>query len=271
MEREFRVLSRLSRVYPLAPTPYLYCGDDSVLGAPFYVMERRYGIVCRKGPTPGLDPTTLRRLCEALIDNLARLHAIDPAAAGLGDLGRPEGYVERQVSGWTRRYLDAQTGEVPDVARVMAWLAANRPAESGTALIHNDYKFDNLLLDVDDGSRIVAVLDWEMATVGDPRADLGYLLSFWPEPGEQHPLIAQVSATPGFPSRAELVAEWERCTRREAGELTWFVALGLWKLAVLLEASYHRHLAGTTDDPFFATLGDGVPALLARAREVCGA
>src|SRR5262249_14132015 len=174
MGREYRVLSRLCEVYPLAPRPYAYCEDDSVLGAPFYVMERRRGVVIRRQLPPGLtlDPPTLRRLCESLIDGLAGLHGLDYQAAGLGDLGKPEGYAERQVSGWAKRYRAAQTEDVPAMEQVGRWLADNLPKESGAALIHNDYKFDNLLLDANDLARGIAVLDWEMATVGDPLMDL---------------------------------------------------------------------------------------------------
>src|SRR5206468_2501277 len=149
MGREYRVLSKLSAVYPPAPHPYVYCEDDSVLGAPFYVMERRHGLVLRKTLPKGLtlDPARVRALDVALIDNLATLHMLDYRAAGLGDLGKPEGYVNRQVSGWVNRYAAARTDDVPEVERVARWLTEHQPAESGAALIHNDYKFDNLLLD----------------------------------------------------------------------------------------------------------------------------
>ncbi|MDQ1600861.1 MAG: hypothetical protein QOD68_2335, partial [Actinomycetota bacterium] len=152
---------------------------------------------------------------------------------------------------------------------VRDWLVAHLPAEAAPAVVHGDAKLDNVVVGPGETPAVAAVLDWEMATVGDPRADLGYLLSFWPDPDAAHPLARLVTAGAGFPSRDELVATWEQGTGRTAGDLTWFVTLAIWKLAVLLEASYHRHLAGTTDDPFFATLADGVPALLAHARDTC--
>src|SRR5262249_18248979 len=153
----------LGQVYPPAPSPALYCEDESVLGAPFYLMERREGIILRRTTTGvgHLPRPTLRRLAESLVDHLARLHALDYAAAGLADVGKPQGYVERQVTGWTRRYLDARTEEMPELDRTAAWLAEQRPNESGAAMIHNDYKFDNLVLDPNDLTRIVGVLDWE--------------------------------------------------------------------------------------------------------------
>jgi aminoglycoside phosphotransferase (APT) family kinase protein len=162
--------------------------------------------------------------------------------------------------------------ELPDYDAVRDWLAAHLPEETAPSVVHGDAKLDNVVVDRQGGTALVAaVLDWEMATVGDPRADLGYLLSFWPEPGAQHPLTDLVTSAPGFPTRAELVATWESVTGRHAGDLSWFETLAIWKLAVLLEASYHRHLAGSTDDPFFATLEHGVPALLAHARATSGA
>src|SRR5439155_26326836 len=170
MGREYRVLSKLCTVFPAAPRPYLYCEDESVLGAPFYLMERRSGVVLRKTLPPGLaiDPPTARQLGLALIDNLARLHSLDYRQIGLGDLGKPDGYVSRQVSGWSNRYVQARTDDVPAMERVARWLGEHLPPESAASLIHNDYKYDNLVLDPADLTRVVAVLDWEMATVGDP-------------------------------------------------------------------------------------------------------
>jgi aminoglycoside phosphotransferase (APT) family kinase protein len=268
MEREFRVLSRLCKVYPPAPVPYLYCGDDAVLGAPFYVMERRHGIVLRKRMPPGLDldPPMLRRLCETLVDNLARLHAIDPVAAGLGDLGRPEGYVERQVSGWTKRYFNARTDDLPDLERVMTWLAEHRPPESGAALIHNDYKVDNLLLDPADLTRVVAVLDWEMATVGDPLMDLGTTLGYWVEASDTDPFRAIAfgpTALPGAMTRREVAERYRQQTRRDIAHLLFYYVYGLFKIAVIVQQIYARFVRGLTHDERFRD-NNQVVALLAR-------
>jgi len=179
MGREFRILSRLYTVYPPAPRPIVFCEDEGVMGAPFYVMERKKGIILRKDPPEGLamDAQTAERLCCSLVDNLAAVHRIDYEAVGLGDLGRPEGFLARQVKGWAERFEKAQTDPIPEVASVVRWCEENVPESPAPALIHNDYKFDNVVLDPGDLARIVGVLDWEMSTVGDPLLDLGVTLS----------------------------------------------------------------------------------------------
>ncbi len=265
MSRECRILSRLCRVYEPAPCPVLYCEDEDVLGAPFYLMERRRGIILRKVPADRpIPPETVRRLCESLIEGLARLHGLDYASAGLGELGRPEGYVERQVTGWSRRYQDARTDEVPALERAAEWLAANRPGESGSALIHNDYKFDNLVLDPDHLGRIVAVLDWEMATLGDPLMDLGTTLGYWIEPDDPEPMkrfLAGPTALPGSLTRRELADHYARSVGRPVPDLLFYYVYGLFKIAVIAQQIYARYVRGATRDPRFALLGAVVAAL----------
>lgn len=265
MGREYRILSRLCRVYDPAPCPVLYCEDESILGAPFYLMERRRGIIIRRpsGDRP-IPPETVRRLCESLIDGLVRLHALDYDGAGLADIGKPEGYVERQVSGWSRRYHDARTDDLPAMERAAAWLADNRPAESGSALIHNDYKFDNLVLDPDDPGRIVAVLDWEMATIGDPLMDLGTTLGYWIQADDPEPIrrfLAGPTALPGSLTRRELAEEYARSAGRPVPDLLFYYAYGLFKIAVIAQQIYARYVRGATGDPRFAPLGAVVAAL----------
>jgi len=278
--REYRVLDLLARsnVVVRAPRVLAVCEDDSVLGAPFYLMERAIGIVIRDELPAWLDPSGQRTLGLDLAAALAEIHCVPVEPFVASGLGRAGGYLERQLRRWVgqREGIEAAVAAaggrargLPDYDAVRDWLRDHLPAEQQPAVVHGDYKMDNVV--VSPGPRVAAVVDWEMATVGDPRADLGYLLSFWPEEGERFPLGDLVTGGPGFPTRAELVAVWEQGTGRPAGDTTWFVTLAVWKLAVLLEASYHRHLAGTTDDPFFATLEQGVPDLLAHAREVCGA
>jgi aminoglycoside phosphotransferase (APT) family kinase protein len=264
MGREYHVLDRLGRVYPPAPRPLTYCEDESVLGAPFYVMERRRGVILRGGDAPAPEPPTLRAVSESLIESLAALHRIDPADAGLGEFGRPEGYVGRQVTGWARRYQDAKTDDLPDVERVAAWLDANRPGESGAAVVHNDFKFDNVLLDPADLTRVVAVLDWEMATVGDPLMDLGTTLGYWVEPGDPEPLHAMVvgpTTRPGCLTRAEVVARYEQATGRTVANALFYYVFGLFKIAVIVQQIYARYARGATADPRFARLGVVVAAL----------
>jgi aminoglycoside phosphotransferase (APT) family kinase protein len=259
MGREYRVLSRLCRVYEPAPRPWVSCDDASVIGAPFYVMERRRGVILRgtipPDPDRPLAPEVVRRLGEALVDDLARLHRLDYQAAGLGDLGKPEGYVERQVTGWARRYRTAQTDKIPAMDRTAAWLAANMPVESGAALIHNDYKFDNLVLDPADLTRVVAVLDWEMATLGDPLMDLGTTLGYWVEAGDPAALKQMVVGPmmlPGSLTRRALIERYEQQTGRSAGNLLFYYVFGLFKIAVIVQQIYTRYIQGFTRDERFA-------------------
>jgi aminoglycoside phosphotransferase (APT) family kinase protein len=268
MGREYRVLSRLCKVFPAAPHPYADCDDETVIGAPFYVMERRRGLILRThAPSQlTLDADRAGRLSTALIDQLALLHAVDYRAAELGDLGKPEGYVERQVSGWAKRYEQAQTGDVPEMNRVARWLTEHLPAGSRAAIIHNDYKYDNVVLSPDDPAQIVAVLDWEMATLGDPLMDLGTTLGYWIEAGDPEPLKQTAfgpTAVPGSLTRRELVARYEQRTSRAVPDPLFYYCFGLFKIAVIVQQIYARYVRGNTQDPRFARLG-GLVAVLAR-------
>lgn len=267
MAREHRILSRLRGTYPKAPRPVLFCDDPAVLGAPFYLMERLHGIILRGGRRPEveLDTDGRRRLTEAFVDAFAELHGIDVEAAGLADLGRPEGYVERQVRGWTERYLAARTDDVPEVERAAAWLGARLEAGMpGTdtarrpALIHNDFKLDNLVLAPEEPTRILGVLDWEMATVGDPLMDLGSSLAYWisasdPPELRQAP-VPRLTAEPGGLSRTEVVERYERETGRTIDDPVFYFVYGQLKLAGILQQIYARFRKGATRDPRFAGL-----------------
>ena len=286
--REAQVLELLtaSGESVLVPPVRGLCEDLDVIGAPFYVMDRSDGVVVRdrlpdfmSGPE---GYAARREVGTELPRVLGAIHRVDWRPFVDAGIGKPAGYLERQLRRWAgqREGIKAavaaaggQARELPDYDVLRDWLREHLPEESEPAVVHGDYKLDNVIVapSSEKGARITAVVDWEMATVGDPRADLGYLLSFWPEPGETVPLAELVTSHDGFPRRDEVVALWEETTGRVAGDTRWFVALAVWKLAILLEASYHRWLAGMADDPFFARLDDGVPALLARAREVCGA
>jgi len=272
MGREYRVLSRLSKVYPKAPRPLLYCEDPAVVGAPFYLMERLRGIVIRKDLPPELAaaPETLRRLSESFIENLALLHGLEVRSCGLDDLGKPEGYVARQIEGWTRRWQDAQTEAVPGIDQLAAWLAGHAPPESGASLIHNDYKLDNLLLDPEDPTRIVGVLDWEMATLGDPLMDFGTTLSYWVEPGDPPEFLAlrfAPTARPGFLSRAQLVEHYARASGRDLSNVLYYYVYGLFKVAVVVQQIYYRWVHGLTRDERFSILGETAKALGRQAAE----
>ena len=259
MAREYRILSALAAAGIRAPRPVLLCDDLSVLGAPFYLMERVRGVILRSRLPHGatLRPEILRRLSEALVDTLAELHAVDIQHAGLADLGRPEGYIARQVSGWTQRYRAAQTDDLPDMEAISAWLAAYLPAEGPAALIHNDFKHDNVMVDPDRLDRIVAVLDWEMATVGDPFMDLGTTLGYWSEAGDPE-IVRQFNLThlPGNFTRREVVERYEQRTGRAVPQPLFYFAFGLYKIGVIIEQIYARYRRGLTRDPRFARLID---------------
>jgi aminoglycoside phosphotransferase (APT) family kinase protein len=233
-------------------------------------MERRRGVILRRELPPGLtlDADTTRRLCVALIDNLALLHSLDYRAAGLGDLGKPEGYVSRQVTGWTNRYRAAQTSDVRDMDRAADWLASNLPPETGAAVIHNDYKFDNLALAPDDLTRIVAVFDWEMTTVGDPLMDLGTTLGYWVEAGDPGPFqIAAVGPTnlPGSLTRRELAERYAEKSGQDVTNVLFYYCYGLFKIAVIIQQIYARYVRGHTRDERFARLDERVAALAGQA------
>ena len=268
MGREYRILQGLAVVYPKAPRPLLYTDDPSTLGAPFYVMERVRGLILRNELPPGLTmaPATMREISAALVKTLVELHAVDYTAAGLADLGKPTGYVERQVRGWTQRYQNAATGQVADMEVVGTWLADQLPGSQPGALIHNDFKLDNLVLDPADLRRVVAVLDWEMATVGDPLMDLGTTLGYWVQPGDS-PALRQLGLAvfPGSLTRAEVVALYGELSGRAVTNIAYYYVFGLFKLAVIAQQIYYRFRQGHTQDPRFAGLDAVVAACAARA------
>jgi aminoglycoside phosphotransferase (APT) family kinase protein len=263
MGREVRVLTGLAKVYPLVPRVLLYCQDPAVIGAPFYVMEVVRGVVLRaENPNrPTLAPEAMMRLANHVIDNLAAIHALDVAAAGLADLGKPAGYVMRQVQGWTRRYQAAQTGSVPELEQALHWLAEHQPGPGlGAALIHNDYKYDNLILDSADLTRLVAVLDWEMCTLGDPLLDLGTTLGYWVEPGDPPALLEMFGLTtlPGNPTRDAVVHRYMLASGQQRFDPLFYYVYGMAKIGVILQQIYHRYRQGQSLDPRFARLGGAV-------------
>ena len=266
MSREYRILSHLHPVYNKVPRPLLFCEDEKILGASFYVMERVHGVILRAQPPRGIEltPTLMRGLSETFIENLAEIHEIDYAAAGLGDLGSPQGYVKRQVEGWTKRYFNALTDDVPSIERLAEWLHENLPPDSSkAALIHNDYKYDNLVLAPDDLARVVAVLDWEMATIGDPLMDFGTSLGYWVEqadPEEWQRYGFGLTSLPGSLTRAELLERYEKRTRRRIDDPVFYFTYGLLKIAVIVQQIYFRYQKGLTSDPRFAQLGALVKA-----------
>ena len=270
MGREYRVLSKLHSAYGPAPEPYFYCEDESILGAPFYGMQRIRGVIIRRQMPEGLElsPEVLARLCESFIDNLATLHGLDYEAIGLGDLGRPAGFVERQVRGWTKRYYASQTHDVPEVETVSAWLIENLPCESGAALIHNDYKLDNSVLDAQDLTRIVGVLDWEMSTLGDPLMDLGTAICYWIDPDD--PADMQLirwgpTTRPGALTRRQLVDRYGERTGSDVSNIAYYYAFALFKTAVVVQQIFYRYFHGKTQDERFAALGESAKIMFRAA------
>jgi aminoglycoside phosphotransferase (APT) family kinase protein len=266
MGREYRILSGLRPVWPKVPEALAFCADPAVLGAPFYVMERVEGVILRKGLPESMipEPQLAARIAGELVATLVELHEVDVAAACLSDLGRPEGYARRQVEGWTKRYRQAETDRVPEADEVAAWLAAAILAQSDATLIHNDFKHDNVVLDPEGWSKVIAVLDWEMATLGDPLMDLGTSLAYWVQPGDPPAVLAtRLSPTtwPGTPSRSEIVDLYARLSGRDVHDIVFYYAFGLFKVAVIVQQLYARYVSGRTTDPRYAGLIDGVRAL----------
>jgi aminoglycoside phosphotransferase (APT) family kinase protein len=267
MNREYRVLAKLHAAYPAAPEVLLYCDDISILGSPFYVMKPIHGIILRRSLPAGLDFTAdvARRLSESFVDNLARLHGLDYSAIGLADLGKPHGYLERQVRGWIERYHGSKTHDLPEVEPISSWLIGNLPPANEVALIHNDYKFDNVVLDPGVITKIVGVLDWEMCTIGDPLSDLGTALAYWvgPEDAEELQKIRWGPTNcPGSLSRAQLVERYARVTGRDVSSMVFYVAFARFKVAVIVQQIYYRYHHGLTKDQRFAVLLEVAKILL---------
>lgn len=299
MHREFDVLSKLSAVYPPAPKPILFCDDTNIIGSEFYLMERRRGLIIRgsinssrareesidgspRVGSPHVSEGSSRRpdvvhtphdlttqparmrVCSSFIQTLADLHALDQNAAGLSDLGKPEGYNRRQVEGWTKRYFAAKTGELPELEAVITWLNKNIPSESGASLVHNDYKFDNVMLDPDELTKVTAVLDWEMVTIGDPLMDLGTTFGYWmsPDAGEDmlnmpfNPRVLMENI-----SRRDLVEMYSAASGRTVLDMLFYYVFGTFKIAVIAQQIYARYVKGSTKDPRFSNFNKFVSAL----------
>jgi aminoglycoside phosphotransferase (APT) family kinase protein len=273
MGREFRVLSKLHAAYPPAPEVLVYCDDDSVLGAPFYLMKPVSGIILRRELPAGLvlPPETAKRLSESFIENLARLHSLDYAAIGLADLGKPAGYLERQVRGWTERYYGSKTHDYPEVKNISTWMTEHLPSTSGAALIHNDYKYDNVVLDPNDITKIIGVLDWEMCTIGDPLSDLGSALAYWVDehdPDELQKIRWGPTNVPGSLTRHQLLERYVQATGREISNMSFYLAFARFKIAVIIQQIYFRYHQGLTRDQRFAAM-PAIVALLLRASLQC--
>ena len=271
MGREYRVLSALNKTYPLAPAAIHFCEDPSIMGKPFLVMERRSGTVIRRSWPDSLPDTKAarRRVGNSLVDAIAALHGIDHLSVGLSDLGRPEGFVARQVSGWTNRWDRARQDDIPDMEMLAASLAENIPQPRRASLIHNDFRLDNTMVDTD--GKLVAVFDWDMSTIGDPLVDLGTTLAYWEGPAEATLIVPADGQVLGNVFGVDhIIDKYENQTGLDCSNIDWYRALASFRIAVILQQIYIRFVRGQTTDQRFATFGAAVLPIAAQGLRLLG-
>lgn len=273
MRRESGLLERIHPVFALAPQPYLFCADLQIMGVPFYVMERRRGFVFNDVFPPGGEPTPqlCRRISEAVVDTLVQIHAADWQAAGLSPFGHPDGFLERQVTGWIERYARSRTDESPDIEALARWLVEHTPASPAPALIHNDFKLNNMLMSFEDLACPTAVLDWEMATIGDPLFDLAVSLGYWiqaDDAEELRAILPTITPLPGFLTRDEFMQRYAASSGRDLSSMHFYMTFAHFKLAVILQQIYMRWKRGQTQDPRFAIFGARIITLVNIAQQM---
>ena len=257
MGREFKVLSLLKDCYGKVPQPIVYCEDNEVMNAPFYIMERMKGVILRAGNAPRmqLPAETLLATSQALVDNLVALHALDIETTGLIQLGKPDGYVQRQVEGWIKRYYNSETDKTESLDKIADWLKNNLPAEHKATFLHNDYKYDNVVLNPENLAEIIGVLDWEMATVGNPLMDLGGTLAYWSEPGDSDEIkFFNLTWLPGNLKRQQVIERYAEKSGRDISNILFYYIFGLYKNAVIAQQIYARWKQGHTKDARFGAL-----------------
>jgi len=277
MPREYKLLSLINPRFPLAPKPVLLCEDDSIIGVSFYLMERRRGFIVRfKVPSQiGENLESRRRLSEAVVDTLVALHGVDIYSSGILNIGKPQGFVTRQVHGWANRWQRSKTGEIPEMDQVINWLNERIPPETdlNATIVHNDFKLDNLMLDEHEPSRVVAVLDWEMCTVGDPLIDVGLLLTYWTmkgggKGGEQNSSLRAITNGPGWLRREEIIERYEKATGRDFSGIVFYETFARFKVAVVIQQIYFRYFQGQTHDERFRNFDQLVLDLAREALEL---
>jgi aminoglycoside phosphotransferase (APT) family kinase protein len=265
MKREFLIQSRLQPVYSLVPAMIALCEDHSVMGSDFYVMERVVGQIFRRDIAQEITASDIEVMADSLINGLVQLHAVDSSI--LAELNKGQGYVARQVEGWSKRYRNALTDDVPNGEKVMAWLMENKPEDVDSCIIHGDWRIDNVVFDLEHG-RITGVLDWELATVGDPLMDLGSALAYWVDRDDDAAFASlrrQPSHLPGMPTREQFVARYLELSGRKCDDFTFYEVFGLFRLAVIIQQIWARYRAGQTTNPAFVGFGDAVNTLINRA------
>jgi aminoglycoside phosphotransferase (APT) family kinase protein len=269
--REARLLSALEPTPVRAPRVLAVCDDPSLIGSPFYVMEKVLGdVITSSVPAPLDRPRERARIADELIDRLVELHSVDWREVGLEGFGKPTGYLERQLRRFTGLWEHNRTRELEQVEALRSWLAANIPQSPTATIVHGDYRLGNTMFAHAAPARLLAILDWEMATIGDPLADIGYMMLHWTEAGEKvgRFTLQSVTSLPGFPTRHELIARYESRSGRSMQALSWYVTLALWKAVVFMEGNYKRAITGASDDPYLKSFGEGVVELADRALDV---
>ena len=265
MKREYLIQSRLQSVYPLVPKMIALCDDQSIMGSDYYVMERVEGEIFRRDIPAGITAADISVMADSLINGLVQLHAVDSSI--LKELNKGAGYVQRQVEGWSKRYRNALTDDVPAAEKLMGWLAANQPDDVDSCIIHGDWRIDNVVFDLAN-ARIAGVLDWELATVGDPLMDLGSALAYWVDRDDESAFASlrrQPSHLPGMPTREEFLQRYLQLSGRKCADFTFYEVFGLFRLAVIIQQIWARFRAGQTTNPAFAGFGDAVNTLITRA------
>lgn len=271
MEREFRILSSLHDVFPAAPKPYVFSEDPAIVGSPFFIMERRHGLVIDTEFPEGMEPSEElgKRISELMVDTLVKLHAIDYTKTALADLAKPEGFMERQVSGWIRRYERSKTDDIPEVEELADWMQTHIPDSPSPSIIHYDFKLNNAMFS-GDFLEVTGLFDWEMTTVGDPLADLGAAMSYWIEQNDPEELKngfgkAPVTVLPGFYTRKEFIGSYAEKSGRDVSTIHFYLTFAYFKLAVICQQIYYRYRNGQTKDPRFAHFGEFVRSLIQHA------
>ena len=267
MKREYQILKNINPVYPLAPKPYLYCEDPAIMEKHFYIMEKKDGVVIDHAIPDVFEDNDVTRkmISEAAVHTLAHLHSIDYQAANLDHLGRPEGYLERQVHGWIKRYNAAKTNEILGVDKLEKWLIENIPMSQQPTIVHNDFKLNNMMFSKEHPREVVGVFDWEMSTIGDPLTDLGTTLAYWAEPGEPETGLTSVTGSSGFISRKDFLEKYARLTGRDVSEINFYLTFAFYKIAGILQQIYYRWRLGDAKDERFSKLGVGISNLMSLA------
>ena len=275
MSREFKVLSVLYKTFNQSPQAYLFCDDESIIGAPFFIMERKKGIVIRHmfPEEYKKDPDIGKKISIAMVETLAKLHTVKYKEIGLEDLGKPEGFIERQVHGWYRRWNNAKHKDFPEMDEIHKWLADNLPQTSTHSIIHNDFKLDNIMLDKEDPSKIVSVFDWDMCTLGDPFSDVGALLAYWYDARNDPPYMKHIATMPidpdlNFLTREELVKIYQKHTGFSTSNINFYHVLGLFRLVVIIAQIYIRYVKGQTKDDRFKGFSELIPLLIKRTTDI---